>query len=123
MTRSIPTLNSILDLPALQKRADIEAIYNHVSPLVTEARQALLYAIERHDVDYIQTIIQQMREKIEQQAQKAPSVGHYLNRKPIDSEEMKVYRDIIKIGHHALQGLAIEQTHDKRVVPLRSWDA
>lgn len=124
MPQNRQTLDNIVDLVALKKRTDVEDIYEHVPDEVTQARQAMLYAMERHDAGRICEVIQNLEEKIAAKSQKVISVGYYMSRKQIDSACVDAYRHVINIGRLALNGLSpTEAISGLPSEPLRKWDA
>jgi hypothetical protein len=116
-------LDIVVDLEALQKRAAVEGIYNHVPDEITEARHAMLYAMERHDADRIRELIRDMDEKINELSGKAVAVGYYMSRKQLVPASADAYRHIINIGRVALLGLCPDEPGALPAEPLKRWDA
>lgn len=118
------TLDKIVDLGALKKRTDVEDIYDRVPDDVTEARQAMLFAMERHDTKRICEVIQGLEGKIAEHAKKSPCVGYMMTRKQINAACVDAYRHVINIGRLALHGLSpTERFSGMPVEPMTRWDA
>ena len=115
MSQANTGVMAVVDLAALQKRIALDGIYNHVPQAVTEARQTMLYAMERHDVARINEVIHDLDQKIRSMAAYGVKA---------DAGEIEAYRHIINIGRVALHGIPDSgYSTTKPAQPIRKWDA